>query len=196
MKIVKLECPSCGGNITDSIPEGMKYMFCKYCGQKMFIDDGVKRSEHREIKEDITELRRIESEKEIELKRLEMLEKDDKRSTRLFAGILITCLTLIVGSIAALYIDDAVKDHHIAQMEQQGMISAGSYQDYEGKDVTAVVAQLRDRGFTDINSYDLNDAGWWWDKADTVASITIDGKSTFYSSDYFNPDVPVRITFH
>ena len=191
MKIVKMECPSCGGKINDQIQEGMKY-----CGQKMFIDDGVKRSEHRTVKEDLTELRRIESEKEIELKRLEMQEKDDPRTNRMLKGWLISCLVLIIGGISAIYIDDAVRNHHIAQMEQQGMISAGSHQDFEGKNKDAVVAQLRDLGFTNIKTYDLDDAGWFWNKEDTIDTITIDGESGFSESDYFVKDAKITIAYH
>ena len=53
MKLVKLQCPSCGANLSNDIPEDMKYIFCLYCGQKMLVDDEVQRSEYRYVTEDV-----------------------------------------------------------------------------------------------------------------------------------------------
>ena len=155
MKIVKLECPSCGGNITDNIPEGMQYMFCKYCGQKMFIDDEVQRSEHREIKEDVAEVKKAELDNELKLKELEYKERDDKRSNRMILICLGIAVLMMVVPIICLSVEPLIA-------KAQGKISAGSASDYKGKDYLVVMDQLKALGFSNITAYDLNDAGWLW----------------------------------
>ena len=39
MKAEKLDCPYCGGSITADIA-GRTSVFCSYCGQRVFLDDG------------------------------------------------------------------------------------------------------------------------------------------------------------
>ena len=43
MKMYQLVCPSCGANV--EIEEGRKSCFCSYCGNKIYLDDEVKRVE-------------------------------------------------------------------------------------------------------------------------------------------------------
>ena len=189
MKIVKMECPSCGANIADNIPEDMKYMFCKYCGQKMFIDDGVQRTEHHEINEDITEIKKAEFDNEFKLKELEHKERDDKRAIGLFLIIMGIAMLMMFFPIIYFSAEPLIA-------KAQGKKSAGSANDYKGKDVSVVTDSLRDLGFTNITTYDLNDAGWFWNKEGTVSEISIDGKSNFWSSDYFDPKATITIYYH
>jgi hypothetical protein len=80
--------------------------------------------------------------------------------------------------------------------EHQGKISAGYYGDLVGQDYQFVEAHFRSAGFTNIELIDLNDSGiaFWNDQK--VAQISIGGVTNFDSSDYFDPDTPVVISYH
>ena len=66
----------------------------------------------------------------------------------------------------------------------------------KGNKYQAVLEQLDSAGFTNITTIDLDDAGWIINKADTVDSVSIGGDSSFISSDYFEPDAKVIISYH
>ena len=44
MKIISLRCPQCGADL--NVESSRQFIFCEYCGQKIYIDDEVQRSEH------------------------------------------------------------------------------------------------------------------------------------------------------
>lgn len=41
MKLHKLSCPNCNGTLDLKIDD-KEYIFCPYCGQKFFVEDGKK----------------------------------------------------------------------------------------------------------------------------------------------------------
>lgn len=86
--------------------------------------------------------------------------------------------------------------HTRRTIDEAGLISAGSYEDYEGENYEAVIEQLETLGFENITTVDLNDAGIAIWKTNKVDSISIGGDTTFYSSDYFEPDVTIIIKYH
>ena len=77
-----------------------------------------------------------------------------------------------------------------------GKISAGSYEDYEGEQYEAVVAQLESLGFENISCVDLDDSGMLFWKSEKVESVSIAGDTTFSKSDYFFPDESVIVKYH
>lgn len=49
MRVTKLECPSCGGAISSDV-RGRTTVFCSYCGQIIYLDDGsTTHTENRNI---------------------------------------------------------------------------------------------------------------------------------------------------
>jgi hypothetical protein len=79
---------------------------------------------------------------------------------------------------------------------EQGMISAGNTSDYIKKKYSAAESLLEAKGFTNIELIDLDDAGLFTNKKDTVESVTIDGTSSFSEDDYFYPTAHVIIAYH
>ena len=59
-----------------------------------------------------------------------------------------------------------------------------------------MIGSFQDKGFNNISSYDLNEAGLFWNRNDTVDTITIDGNSTFYSKDYFESSATISIIYN
>lgn len=65
-----VKCPGCGADLTVR-DDNRDFMFCEYCGTKVRLDDY--QETHRYVNE--AELRKIEVERELELKKMEMDEK-------------------------------------------------------------------------------------------------------------------------
>ena len=80
-------------------------------------------------------------------------------------------------------------DREAKKAAEDGRISAGSDEDYVGENYEAVVDQLETLGFTNVKAIDLDDSGVTFWKADKVESVSIGGDTSFYSGDYFEPDV-------
>ena len=105
MRFVKLVCPHCGANL--EIEDGRNKCFCSYCGGAVFIDDEVKRSEHRETVtfRDEARLRELDLQEEARLRqeaRERALEEEKRRRRRRWVWSLITtafiwCVFFIVA---------------------------------------------------------------------------------------------------
>lgn len=103
MKLVEIRCPNCGGELKVN-PEKEK-LVCGYCHTEFFVDDEIKRIETHHIYTDEAKVIRAESEKEIELKKLEIEEKQkefDKKVTKIMGiitviGIIIAILFMAFG---------------------------------------------------------------------------------------------------
>lgn len=194
MKLVKLQCPECHANI--SIEDGRDIVFCQYCGTKIFIDDEVHRTEHktehvyRQVDE--SRIKEAEAQKDVRIREMELKNEKDKRDNRftmLFIGAMF--LMMFFFTISP---DSDEKDTQKAV--ETGMISAGGAYDYIDKKYTVVEQQFEALGFTNIESMDLDDAGLFKNKKDTVESVMIDGDSAFGPSDYFPPGAKVIIRYH
>lgn len=75
-----LKCPACGAPVTSK--DGKQPNFCEYCGQRLVITDGVKRSEHTYHKIDEARIR----EAEVRMKEAEIEEKREAAEARLEAS--------------------------------------------------------------------------------------------------------------
>ena len=74
MKVVAMKCPSCGGSF--DVEEGRKDCYCQFCGEHIFLDDEVKKSEKTFAFRNDTKIRKMELEAEAELLRLKQQIKD------------------------------------------------------------------------------------------------------------------------
>ena len=94
MKVISLKCPECGASL--SIEEGRTQCFCQYCGTKIMLDD--ERSYTKTIHTiDDTKIRQAEINREIQLKKMEIEEKKDRRKR--IGIILKVIVSLILGVI-------------------------------------------------------------------------------------------------
>ena len=94
IKMNSIKCPEC--NATLPIEEGRSQCFCSYCGAKIIITN---ENEHiyRHINE--AKVKQAETERLVELKRLELEEKKRKTETRI--RILKIVITILLGIVAA-----------------------------------------------------------------------------------------------
>lgn len=88
-----IKCPSCNADIPYNGTQ--KIMFCSYCGQRLFFDDEVKKSEHIYRKIDEARLREAEA----RLREAEIAEKRENAKAKSE-----NLKTVIAGVIAVLFI--------------------------------------------------------------------------------------------
>ena len=196
MKLVSLRCPNCNANVNTEIGNRSTF-FCPYCGGKIYVDDDVDRVEvninqtYRKIDE--ARIRESENKKAIELKRLAHKERKHKWETIQVIALLL----FVVLNLGALSLMGISYDKEQERNIEQGKIQVGTfYEDFEGEKYEAVVKELTARGFTNIQIVDLDDAGLFRNKADTVKSVSINGDNSFSSSSYFFPTDKIIITHH
>lgn len=184
MKLYKLSCPNCNGNLDMEVKDDTHSIFCPYCGQNFHLDDDNKEyiiNINKNIKKNYTN--------EAELLKAKIKEKEDKRSW-IALGVIFAFLIIIISVPNLIFYFQeqiAIND---------GKICAGSYSDLVGEDYKTVEAHFESAGFTNIELIDLNDSGVTFWNNEKVESISVGGNTRFNSSDYFEPDTKVVISYH
>lgn len=115
VKLISIKCPEC--NAVLNIEEGHKQAFCSYCGAKVIFSDENEYTFHTI---DEAEIKKVETEKIIQLRKMELLEKkiqSTKHSTSLrlvlFIGIGIAgIIMMIVGFALGAKTGDSNSGYH------------------------------------------------------------------------------------
>lgn len=187
MKAKTLKCPSCGASIDVDI-QGRDSVFCSYCGQQIQLVDekraftynknvNVTKNIHKRYTNDADVIRETNK------------EKENKRSWI----ALIVCFALL---IAIAVIPSLVMNINENVARNEGKISAGFYRDLLDEDYKTVEAHFKAAGFTNIELIDLNDSGIAFWNDGKVETISIGGDTSFDSTDFYDPDTKVVISYH
>ncbi len=98
MKLISLQCPQCGAQL--EVEATRNFVFCQYCGNKILIDDGVKRSQVTHIIRDEAQIQAAVNEyKELEL---EQQWRDNRsRAIKKWAKV---CLSFLLFGAACLIV--------------------------------------------------------------------------------------------
>lgn len=206
-----MKCPNCEANIFVDI-SGRNIAFCQYCGTQIMVNDGVTRHEYRKVFVDETEIRKSDNDSRVKMKELENEEYQIKHASDTTKSVFIFLIIFMgIGMFSLIFMgvffscngsgssESDIKKKIKYEMELQGKISAGNYYDYEGKNYKAVLNDLQELGFTNVECLDLNDAdgfSFFGKKDDIVESVSIKGNKKFDENDYFNPDDKVLICYH
>lgn len=198
MQLRKLKCPNCGGTLDINLDD-KEYIFCPYCGEKFFVEDGKKEytiNQNINIKKDININKQTSHTRhnidEADVIRAKTEDREQKNSWKYLVGCF-AVFALIIGF--CLYMAGS-EDRAVQQAIDSGKISAGSYEDYKGEDYEAVVEQLEALGFENISCVDLDDSGVLFWRSGKVESVSIGGDTTFAKSDYFLPSESVIVKYH
>lgn len=196
MKMVGGKCDRCGGALR--INNNMA--ICSECGAEYIFDDEAVKTEHTYRKIDEARIRETElkyRQKEIEanvyleeLAYKKEFEKQEKKKS--IMGVILGLgipIILIISIVLGVAIHKGVSN-------AQGKISAGYYADYIDEDYKAVKKQLKELGFTNIVTIDLDDSGLAFWNNGKVKSVSINGKDDFEDINYFYPDDKVIIKYH
>lgn len=191
MNLKQMKCPSCGAGIAVDL-KGRNTAFCPYCGSQFSVDDGVTRAEyHYSYNHTTSYHKRYTDDAAVERERRK--DRENAREHRVTMLIIIGWGVVLFFFCGLWLYEDAKEQKKI----DSGMIQVGqSAEDLEGKDYHAVVAQLESAGFKNITTIDLDDSIILIRPADTIESVTIGGKADFHSDQYFDPDVPIVISYH
>lgn len=106
---------------------------------------------------------------------------------------LVVCFIILLGIPLGILLKFEIEEK-IAISE--GKINAGFYRDLVGEDYKTVTAHFDSAGFTNVELIDLNDSGILFWRNGKVKTISIAGNSTFESTDWFDPDSKVVISYH
>lgn len=187
MKLQKFDCPYCGGSV-DVDMNGRNFVFCSYCGQKLLLDDdkidiritkniNINKAYHKIFTDDAKVIREKNK------------DKQHKREWVLIVVLFLVGLMVPLGMLVKFEIEEKIA-------KSEGKISAGYYDDLVGEDYKTVKAHFEAAGFTNIELIDLDDAGiMFWDEG-KVKTISVGGDTDFDSTDWFEPDVKVVISYH
>ena len=187
MRIKPIRCPSCDAKI--EIKESEDTCECQYCGCVFSIDNG--KSEHTynkniNIKKEISHTRHHIDDAAVI--KAQSKAKEDRNMWFMIAF-------LMIFSWGTLFFLGAKEEMEKKVAVQNGMISAGSYEDFIGMKYKGAVAHLEGAGFTNIEAVDLDDAGIFFWNNGKVEQISIGGDMDFSSNDYFDPDTKVVISY-
>lgn len=189
MKLEKLTCPACGAGIDMDI-KGRSSVFCPFCGSQFTIDDGTKTTNKNiNINKKYTNDAAVEKERR--------KDRENERKHKEYKWTMIGLVIFLVLDFGLLYFMGAKEEWDAKKSIEAGKIQIGiSASDMEGKKYQGIIEQLEESGFVNIKTIDMDDAGLFANKSDTIESVTIDGDSSFSSSDYFDPNSKIIISYH
>lgn len=190
MRLKKVHCPNCGGMLDLQIDNSCSRVFCPYCGQVYQVDQ--QRKEIIVTQNVNVTNRHIDDAAVIRAK----TEAKQQRGFVVLAVIFFLFVGLMIfGATHQFEISDFF-DGINDKMFNDGKIHAGTYYDYNGLSYQAVEAQMRALGFTNIVLINLDDAESKGVADGLIESISVNGDSTFWAEDYYNPTDAVIIRYH
>lgn len=186
MKIVKLTCPDCGANIDAD----EKMIFCSYCGAKLFIDN-----EEMNIninKRDEASIRENERKERVRLRELENEENQKIREHKEWKWFWIGWAVFMIISFGILFF--------MAEAEKPNKNEIAipmSSSEYEGDNYQQVLNELKNAGFTNVQTAENPDlVVGWITKDGEVERVSINGDYDFEEGDIFPKDAKVLISYH
>lgn len=84
----ELKCPNCGASIT--VDREREFCFCSYCGTKIMLQN-----ENEVIYTDKARIKESADNKEIELKKMEIQNEQQRRAMYMLIGMTLICLLLL-----------------------------------------------------------------------------------------------------
>lgn len=190
MKMTSITCPTCGAGIKIDI-KGRDAIFCPYCGSQIVFGDDITITHNININTRHTEDAEIERERRI--------DRQNEREHKEFAGVMLGLMLFLILCFGLLvfltFKEDADDKKAIAEGKIQIGISSYDIEKDKPK-YQGVVSQLEASGFSNITVIDLDDAGIFTKKADTIDSISVDGDTSFSSDHYYDPEVKIIISYH
>lgn len=196
MQLRKFTCPNCGGTLDINLDD-KEYIFCPYCGDKFFIENGRKEYTinqniivKKDIKHQSSHTRHTIDEAAVI--RAKTAAREQSHALIFF----VACLAFLLLMMGFFSFSEESDNRAAQRAIASGKISAGSHGDYEGEHYEAVVEQLEALGFENISCVDLDDSGVLFWRSEKVESISIGGNTTFDKNDYFPPDERVIVKYH
>ena len=215
VKITSVKCPECGAAL--QIENGREQIFCSYCGAKILITN---ENEYIIRHVDDAGVKKAETERIIEMKKLEIIEKnrvanEKKKKTKIKIMAILAILAMIFLSIGG-----SDKDNEAYETISGFLILAipcvwfinrdrdesgfgdkirfpHSLKEYNTKSYLFVESILKSVGFTNIKTVALNDLTIGiLKRPDTVESININGKMPIFAFKKYHTNAAIVISYH
>ncbi len=214
IKFVSVKCPECGAAL--EVEEGREQIFCSYCGSKVIIENDNEYIYHHI---DEAEIKQAETDRIIQLKKMEMTEKNRiAKEKRMSIKIRIS---IVLGIIAFIFLAIGFGGSNFG-LETPGLLCGlalmmmwtvdkddeeldfgdkvkvpSSISDFENKNYATIESMFSSAGFTNIKCVPLKDlTTGFLKKPGMVESITINGKEITSGRKKFSPDALVVISYH
>lgn len=194
MKMIKLNCPNCGGELNVNKDE----LFCKYCGAKLLLDDESQNINYTYRKVDDARIKEVERKEAVRLKELEIAANEKEREHKWKRIKSIGSVSLIVLFYVYVFFfmgngsDDDIKGPEIERVK----VTAAS-KDYKGENYLVIKKELENAGFINIDLMAEEDlVTGWITKDGSIERISINGDNDFDDYSYFPVDAKIVITYH
>lgn len=192
MKLHKLNCPNCNGSLDMKITEGTTAVYCPYCGQQFHIDDEHKKYTHTKninINKNINQY--IHNRYTDDADVIRATNEANKEKWAIWQYLIVLAIPIVL--LVSIFSCDSIKT---TRSKNQGKIQAGYYEDLIGENYQTVEAHFEAAGFINIELIDLDDAGVAFWNDGKVEMISVGGDTSFNSSDWFDPETKVVISYH
>lgn len=212
IKFNSVKCPECGADLP--IEENREQLFCSYCGAHIVVTN-----ENEYIYHHIDEagIKKAEVDKEVQLKKLEIIEKkcaEAAKNTKIkiiisiimgIIGIVLLLTNAGIGGMVGWFILIGVMFIWVfSNKNEEEDIDFGdkvkvpsTISNYEQMNYASVESILSSAGFTNIDCVALNDlTTGLLKKPSMVESITINGHRIESGGKKFTGDAKVIISYH
>ena len=109
-KMYSMKCPACGAHLDFS--DDIEVMYCKYCGEKIFLDN-VERLIGKVV------IKKSNDKYEYKKLKLEKKEEEQKRAIKLLLILFPVCFAIPGGILGGFAISDHAKVKELKLIEQQ-----------------------------------------------------------------------------
>ena len=103
IKFTSVKCPECGATLP--IEEGREQIFCSYCGSKIIMTN---ENEYIYRKVDEAEIKQAETDRIIQMKKMEIIEKKREEAAR--TKRIKVKWTIVLGILAVIFIGVGYKE--------------------------------------------------------------------------------------
>lgn len=218
VKFTTVKCPECGASL--QMEEGRNKMFCSYCGAQVILTN-----ENEYVYRHIDEagIKQAETDRMVELKKLEILEKKREEAAKI--KVIKIIISIVLGAVAIIFITKGYggnepgyampglicamillymwlgsignRDNDI-DIEDKIYIPSGA-NNFKNKNYQTVEAEFRSAGFSNIQCVSLqNLTTGLLKKPNMVESVSINGKDIkdFNNRAKVSPNAVVVISYH
>ncbi len=193
MELKALRCPACDGTIEMDLT-GRTTVFCPWCGIQIAVN-GDEKVHTYNINKNVNIHKRYTNDAAVEKQKRKAQE--EKMNNYVLIGYFVFAFLFLLLMIIWYMATESADRRETQEKINRGMIQVGqSSNDMVGKDVNLVKEQLESAGFANITLIEVKDKSWFHKNKGNVESITIGGDASFYSSDYFYPDVKIVISYY
>lgn len=204
MSLKETKCPNCHAQL--SVQQDLPYMFCMYCGTKMYFHDEASAYDRtlHSYTSAVDRIHQLDYEKEKRGLEVEEQKSINKRKQdtadmrwlfKLLLGVFLGLTLIILAGNAIVSIKTSIADKNAAPNTIKVPFSSYKLEE-EGRPYTVTVQQLEDVGFTDIHIMEIQDyTAHASRQSGSVYSVTFGGEESFAKGDRFHNDIKVVVYY-